>query len=707
MANRYDDLERKVGIAEYASPHDGFAAVVKARYSDFIVHEVDLNGNVARLDKIETSSSVAAEPTGAPMQVDSKEESSKGESANDENSRKRKLSECAVDGDSADSNKRGSDDAAKANKAEEVDWNSFKESLCKLVGDDTGNEVISFLQQNEPTDQFYTLPAIADKQVRRSIHQLIKSAEFNSVVRANNHEGRIRMWHTVFFDKMPKDTFVSGGGNNKPGKGRSNKQKKSDWPRDRPNFLNFVLYKENIDTSTAAKDVTRFARLNPKRGISYAGMKDKRGVTSQFCSAFRVEKEQLLAINKRDGVGGGNSSTKGSCIIRVGNLTYSDEEVKLGALTGNRFDIVMRNVDTGDEDSHDTIRRKLEVAGEGFKQSGFINYFGMQRFGKSVDTHEVGLHILKGDFEGAIDIIMREKADGDSPRVVEARRLWAKRFDGINVKEDEDKACEVEAKCARQVEKQCSRFMNCEKSIVSSLSRKPRDYKRAFTSISKNMRSMFLHAYQSFLWNKVASFRIKTGGSTDVQEGDLVLLEDNSLGATGGRTSGLKGKRVKVVDELDIKEGKFTIEDVVLPLVGSRVDYPTGSSGDFLAELMEEDGISKDAFSRIGDKEISLCGDYRKLICKPSDVTFTVKEYDDPLQPLINTDLMDLSGTSLETVEAKKDENTLFGMVIGFTLPPSAYATIALRELTKRPTSSEYQTMLELSGKCERNLSRS
>jgi tRNA pseudouridine13 synthase len=215
---------------------------------------------------------------------------------------------------------------------------------------------------------------------------------------------------------------------------------------------------------------------------------------------------------------------------------------------------------------------------------------------------------------------------------------------------------------------------------------------------------MFLHAYQSFLWNKVASFRIKTGGSTEVREGDLVLLEDKSLGETGGRTSGLKGKCVKVVDELDIKEGKFTIEDVVLPLVGSRVDYPTGSSGDFLVELMEEDGISKDAFSRIGDKEISLCGDYRKLMCKPSDVTFAVKKYNDPLQPLINTDLMDLSDTSTKSEEAKKDETVLFGMVIGFTLPPSAYATIALRELTKRPTSSDYQTKLELSGKCERNL---
>jgi hypothetical protein len=39
MTDRYDDLELKFGISAYASPHEGFAAVVKARYSDFVVHE--------------------------------------------------------------------------------------------------------------------------------------------------------------------------------------------------------------------------------------------------------------------------------------------------------------------------------------------------------------------------------------------------------------------------------------------------------------------------------------------------------------------------------------------------------------------------------------------------------------------------------------------------------------------------------------------
>ena len=39
MSDLYDSIEMKFGISAYASPHEGFAAVVKARYSDFIVHE--------------------------------------------------------------------------------------------------------------------------------------------------------------------------------------------------------------------------------------------------------------------------------------------------------------------------------------------------------------------------------------------------------------------------------------------------------------------------------------------------------------------------------------------------------------------------------------------------------------------------------------------------------------------------------------------
>jgi tRNA pseudouridine13 synthase len=349
------------------------------------------------------------------------------------------------------------------------------------------------------------------------------------------------------------------------------------------------------------------------------------------------------------------------------------------------------------------------------KDSGFINYFGMQRFGKFHDTHDVGIAVLKGDFEQACEIILRVK-ENENHRCIAPREKWAKRFDGINM--EDDKAVQIaEMQCAKVVQRELGRFMNCETSIVSSLARNPRDYKKAFGSIAKHMRSMFLHAYQSYIWNKAASHRITDGGSNEIRVGDLVLVEDKGLADGGNGTSGLKGKAVKEVTQDDVETCKYSITDVVLPLAGSKIEYPTDSTGDVYDDLLAEAGLGKEDFDKIGDRELAVGGDYRKIICKPSDVNFEIKLYTDPVQPIVKTDLMDVHNASLECVdvtdEVKKDETTInteekmiIGMVVGFTLPPSAYATIALREMTRRPTSSQYQTELSLEGDCEANLGK-
>lgn len=694
----------------------------------YSIHLVDLNGNIARLESVE----LAEDNT----------------SSTDKKRKALEVPDLPNTHDTPDNSCSSNKGKVAAEVVPTIDWEKCEQELVKLLDENHGRELISFLQQHENSTgeaeskddkivKFYTLPAISDKENRRSIHQLIKSPAFNSVARADNSDGKIRIWHKKFESDMPADSHGGdrnrnngrGGGERGGGGGRSS----TPWPKDRPDFLRFVLYKENVDTTTAAKDVVRMARLNPSKSINYAGMKDKRGITTQFCSIYRMEKETLLAVNSiksnaiPENTGGcGNTTSNGSSMIKLGNFEYSSEEVKLGALTGNRFDVVLRNVDIGEVSvgSGNTRRQNvLEIcksAGTALKTNGFVNYFGMQRFGKYRDTHLVGIAVLKGDFEAAIDIIMGEKPD-EHPRIAEARKQWANRFASIDLSKEENagKAAEAERRVARAIHNALGRFLNCEKSIVSSLAQKPRDYKRAFSSISKNMRSMFLHAYQSYLFNLAATERIESGGSTQIRVGDLVLIEDKSLGVEGGGTSGLKGKTVKVLDERDLLTSMYSITDVVLPLVGTKILYPGGPSGNIFDELMKRDGISKEGLARIGtiDREISMCGDFRKLICKPSDVEFEVKQYQNPLQPLLQTDLMRVNGIDvvakstcigngqeLPQDDQEGNEGTIFGMTIGFSLPPSSYATIALRELTKRPTSSDYQSKLEVSGKCERNI---
>jgi tRNA pseudouridine13 synthase len=236
---------------------------------------------------------------------------------------------------------------------------------------------------------------------------------------------------------------------------------------------------------------------------------------------------------------------------------------------------------------------------------------------------------------------------------------------------------------------------------LNCLKRDPLNYRKAFSQISKHMRLMFLHAVQSVIWNQVASARIETLGK-EACVGDLVQTEDAGEAAGGSGTSGRRGKVVKVVTQEDVDAGTFNLTDVVLPLVGSKIEYPQNETGKLFETLLTEWGIEKKSFSSFKDRELSLGGDYRKIICKPSDVDFTISEYADPLEPLVQTDLMKVNKQELP--KTADGEKKMLGIVVGFTLPPSSYATIALRELTKRPTSSDYQRLLQLEGPCEGKL---
>jgi tRNA pseudouridine13 synthase len=117
-----------------------------------------------------------------------------------------------------------------------------------------------------------------------------------------------------------------------------------------------------------------------------------------------------------------------------------------------------------------------------------------------------------------------------------------------------------------------------------------------------------------------------------------------------------------------------------------------------MKETMDSElGVTVNLFKKVQDRDLAIYGDYRKLICRPKDFDFDIKEYYDPLQPLIQTDLMKLDGDNIE-IQPKKEENekVKVAMIVGFSLPSSSYATIALRELTKKPTSNEYQMELKL-----------
>ena len=144
--------------------------------------------------------------------------------------------------------------------------------------------------------------------------------------------------------------------------------------------------------------------------IGYAGTKDRRAVTTQRMSAHKIHPQRLVALNKV-----GNSIG-----IWLGDFVFAKNPVKLGDLSGNKFTITLREV------SPSVTLQDIEKVMDSLRVSGFINYYGMQRFGTSqVSTHSVGALLLNGQWRAAVEAILDVKAGGMNDSL-EARELFAK-----------------------------------------------------------------------------------------------------------------------------------------------------------------------------------------------------------------------------------------------------------------------------------------
>ena len=71
--------------------------------------------------------------------------------------------------------------------------------------------------------------------------------------------------------------------------------------------------------------------------------------------------------------------------IALGNFSHAKEGLQLGSLAGNAFTLVLRGLQP-----HSMA--EIASAAAAVKEHGFVNYFGLQRFGSgAVGTHEVGV----------------------------------------------------------------------------------------------------------------------------------------------------------------------------------------------------------------------------------------------------------------------------------------------------------------------------
>ncbi|XP_020582428.1 multisubstrate pseudouridine synthase 7 isoform X2 [Phalaenopsis equestris] len=593
MAKSLDESD--VGIYCYSSTLPGFKAIMKQRYSDFIVNEVDLDGSIVHITSFDL-------PPGCSEEEEENSTSLAHKSYIDEIELFRTL-------------------------AGEANAELLKEFLQKAAA--TVNEELPPI----------VLAPDSDKSHRTEVHNFIKK-NFKSLVTdtvdgedANSKCVRIRFFSGKGVKgrrgKKRKDMEDSGRRNDIPFDGRG----ADNWSEEQGKFLRFHLYKENKETHEALGIIGKMLGIQ-QRSFGFAGTKDKRAITTQRVTVFKLHPKRLAALNCR------------LFGIKLGNFCYVKKGLLLGQLLGNRFTITLRDVVADSEDA-------IKAAAEGLKRSGFINYYGLQRFGSgSVPTHLIGATLLRGEWKTAVDLIL-DPRDGERSAIKEAREKY-KQIGDVDL-----------------MLRQLPHHLVAERAILKCLKKCPGNYLQALLGIPRTLRLMYVHSYQSYLWNHAASMRVRKHGIAQVVLGDLVFCKSDNFkkvasfesiepsyeGSDGEHTNSLpdisdaalpeeKVRLVKTINSEDLISGDYTFEDVVLPLPGSRTIYPNNDIAEIYLDISKEDGISLTE-SVHGVKEFSITsmtGDYRRVFQRPIDYNWELLTYVDNNESLAKTDLDFISG---------------------------------------------------------------
>ena len=350
--------------------------------------------------------------------------------------------------------------------------------------------------------------------------------------------------------------------------------------------------------------------LSP-HAISWSGTKDRRAVAERLASYRGDPPDREL------GLAG----------VEVIEAYRARDGLVLGHHYGNSFQIHVEPLATMRavaQSAYDDTEAALRAVG------GVPNFFGPQRFGEVRPvTHEVGRALLRGDPQAAVDTYLTRIPPGTlEGRGDAARRAYAEHRDPV--------------RALREMPPDY-RF---ERALLERLAR-GQDARQALHGLSRDLRLLFVHAYQSFLFNRWLSARRRVGISlVSPVVGDRVLRVGRDGTLRGTEPVPVEADNERECVELVARGGAR----VAGPLVGFDTPHVEGPVGVLLEELLQQEGIDRSGFRVPFAPEISSRGAWRPVVL--------------PVPPI--------SRTTDET-----------GVWFQFALPKGAYATVLLREFLK------------------------
>ena len=347
------------------------------------------------------------------------------------------------------------------------------------------------------------------------------------------------------------------------------------------------LEKYNADVNFVMARLSRFLQVSKKR-IGYAGLKDKRAITCQRITLFSPNRERMEAFESRT--------------IDLRPLEWTEKRIEIGMLKGNRFTVTIRGIELEKKELEKTIKDFFKEA-----DNGVANFFGEQRFGgiRKV-THLVGKEFVKGNFKEAVMLFLTFPSEREQEDIKNARKNLLETMD------------------FSEASKEFPVKYRPERALIHHLCRFPNDFVGAFRNLPKHMRYLFVHAFQSHLFNRILEERIKQGHGIKKIEGDVL-------------------------------EGKVP----TIQLFGFESKLSEGKAGEIEKKILEEENTKPEDFKVKAVPEVSSKGSRKPLVLVPEKMKL------------------------VEIGNDEFNENALFAKM-SFVLSKGNYATTVLRELMKK-----------------------
>jgi tRNA pseudouridine13 synthase len=349
-----------------------------------------------------------------------------------------------------------------------------------------------------------------------------------------------------------------------------------------------------------------------RNAVQWAGTKDRRAVAERLLSYRGPLPDRDLGLPR----------------VEVVEAYRARDGLVLGHHYGNAFDVLVDQLAcpaTEAATAYRAVEADLRAAG------GFPNFFGPQRFGEVRPiTHEVGRWVVRGNLARAVDAYLIDRPTGGREGTGDAAR-----------------AAYAEHRDAARALREFPPEYRFERTLLEHLAR-GHPPERAFRALSRDLRLLFVHAFQSFLFNRWVSERVAGGlPLASPVEGDEILRlgRDGSVRSQEGIPVG--ADNLAECTEL-VARGRALVAG---PLVGYETPSVTGPAGSLLDRLLAIEGVDRAMFQLPATPEIASRGAARAVLV--------------PMPPL--------------GIVPEGDDRVRFL----FALPKGSYATVLLREFLK------------------------